>query len=241
MKPSALLLLVLSVCYISSCRFLGGKRVEGNGNRATVARTSGEFNGVEVRGSIDVEVTNGAEHSIKIEADQNLIDFIEVENDGGTIKVSSRDGYNLRSDGGIKVYATAPVFEHISVAGSGDIRSTGTVKGGSKLELQIRGSGDIQMTVDAPAVETEIAGSGSARLQGTTRSFGVDINGSGDVKAFELMSETANIDIAGSGNAEVFASKQLQVEIKGAGDVAYKGSATVNQKIMGAGNVRKVQ
>lgn len=240
MKPTAFLLSVIFIVSFGSCRFVGGKRVEGNGNRATVSRSVGEFDGVEVRGGIDVVVTNGAEHTLKIEADQNLMDYIEVNNNGGTIEVSSRDGYNLRSDGGIKVYATAPAFEHISVAGSGDIRSTGTVKGGSKLELQIRGSGDIQLAVDAPAVEAEIAGSGSARLQGTTRSLGVDINGAGDVKAFELLSETANIDIAGSGNAEVFASKQLQVEIKGAGDVAYKGSATVNQKIMGAGNVRKV-
>ncbi len=241
MKPTVLLLTLCALLIFTSCRFMGGKRVEGNGNRTSVTKSVGSFDGVEVRGGIDVIISPGTEHVLRIEADENLMEFIEVHNNGSTVEVGSRDGYNLRSQGGIKVYATAPVFERIGVSGSGDIRSTGMVKGGKGLELQIRGSGDIQLAVDAPRVSTEISGSGSARIQGTTRSFAADIRGSGDVHAFELLSETANVDIAGSGNAEVFASKELSVEIKGAGDVSYKGGGTVNQRIMGAGNVRRVQ
>lgn len=241
MKPASLLLTALLLISICSCRFLGGKRVDGNGQRVTVNRPVGEFTGVEARGSMDVVVTTGREYTIKIEADQNLIDLIEVHNDGGTVEIGSREGYHLRSQEGIKIYATAPSFERISVAGSGNIRSGGTVSNNKPLALQIKGSGDIQLAVDAPRVATEIAGSGSARLQGTTQSFVAEIRGSGNVHAFNLLSENANVDIAGSGNAEVFASKQLSVEIKGAGDVAYKGAGAVNQKIMGSGSVRQVQ
>jgi len=240
MKWTALLLLFATISF-AGCRYMGGKKIDGNGNRTTVARSVGNFDGVEVRGGIDVVLSPGNDYVLRIEADENLIPYIEVNNDGGSVEVSSREGYNLRSKGGIKVYATAPAFERIAVSGSGDIRSTGMVKGGKGLELKIRGSGDIQLAVDAPQVATEISGSGSARLQGTTRNFDADIRGSGDVYAFELLSETANVDIAGSGNAQVFASKQLSVEIKGAGDVAYKGGGAVNQKIMGSGNVRKVE
>ncbi|OLY93637.1 Putative auto-transporter adhesin, head GIN domain [Cnuella takakiae] len=241
MKQAYLLSFFSLLLCCTSCRFVGGKRVEGDGNRVTVNRSVGEFKGVEVRGGIDVVLVSGNGHSIRIEADQNLIDFIEVNNDGGTVEVSSRDGYNLRSSKGIKVYATAPAFENVSVAGSGDIRSEGKVTSNGALQLAIKGSGDIQLAVDAPRVATEISGSGSAKLEGQTREFEAEINGNGDVHAFNLLSESAKVDIAGSGNAEVFASKQLNVEIKGAGDVAYKGSGTVSQKIMGSGSVRQVQ
>lgn len=232
--------LVLFLCF-TSCRFVGSKRVEGNGQRVTVSRTAGEFEGVEVRGGVDLVLITGDNHDIRIEADQNLIDYIEVHNNGGVVSVSSRDGYNLRSNGGIKVYATAPSFREVSVAGSGDISSQGKVVNNRELDLQIKGSGDIHLAVDAPRVETEIAGSGSARLEGNTREFAAAIKGSGDVHAFDLLSEHANVDIAGSGNAEVFASKKLSVEIKGAGNVAYKGTGAVSQRIMGSGNVQQVQ
>lgn len=241
MRQALLVLSCFFLCVCTSCRFVGGKRVTGDGNRVTVTRSVGEFGGVEVRGGIDVVLATGDTYGIRIEADQNLIDFIEVNNDGGTVEVSTRDGYNLRSEKGIRVFATAPVFESVSVSGSGDIRSEGKVSNSKALALEIKGSGNIQIAVDAPRVATEISGSGSAKLEGNTREFEAEINGSGDVHAFNLLSENARVDIAGSGNAEVFASKQLTVEIKGAGDVAYKGTGTVNQKIMGSGNVRQVQ
>jgi hypothetical protein len=225
----------------SSCRFAGGRRVEGNGNRVTVNRSVGEFSGVEARGGIDVVLVSGSNYDIKIETDENLVDYIEVDNSGGTVRVSSRDGYNLRSKTGIRVVATAPSFGVVSVAGSGEISSQGKVTSNQNMDLHINGSGDIKLLVDAPRVATEISGSGSARLEGNTREFSADINGSGDIHAFNLRSEKANVDIAGSGNAEVFASKTLSVEIKGAGDVAYKGTGSVTQKIMGSGSVRQVQ
>ncbi len=241
MRIAAVFILGLSTLLVSSCRYVGGKRVDGNGNRVTVNRTVGDFDGVEVRGGIDVVLTTGNDYGVRIEADENLIDYIEVHNEGGTIRVGSRDGHHLRSKGGIKVYATAPRFETVGVSGSGDIRSVGKVVNDRALELQIKGSGDIQLAVDAPRVATRISGSGSAKLEGTTREFRADINGSGDVHAFGLLSESASVDIAGSGNAEVFASKQLSVEIKGAGDVAYKGTGAVSQRIVGSGSVRQVQ
>jgi hypothetical protein len=225
----------------SSCRFAGGRRIEGNGNRVTVNRSVGEFSGVEARGGIDVVLISGPNHDIRIETDQNLVDYIEVDNNGGTVSVSGRDGYNLRSKAGIRVVATAPAFGLVSVAGSGEISSQGKVTSNKNMDLRIHGSGDINLLVDAPRVATEISGSGSARLEGNTRAFSADINGNGDVHAFNLRSENAHVDIAGSGNAEVFASKSLSVEIKGAGDVAYKGTGAVSQKIMGSGNVRQVQ
>jgi hypothetical protein len=241
MKPTAFVLIAASLLLVSSCRFAGGQRVNGNGNRISSTRSLGNFNSVEVKGGIDLVLSPGTENVLRIEADENLMEFIEVNNNGGTVEVRSRDNYNLQSKSGIKVYATAPEFEHITVSGSGDITSNGMVKSKAKLDLEIRGSGDIKLAVDAPEVATSISGSGSARLQGNTRKFSADVKGSGDVFAFDLLSEDANVDIAGSGNAEIFASKQLSVEIKGAGDVAYKGGGNVNQKIMGSGSVRQVQ
>ena len=68
-----------------------------------------------------------------------------------------------------------------------------------------------------------------------------EINGSGEVHSFNLLSEATEVEINGSGNAEVFASKQLNVSISGSGDVQYKGSPVVNQSISGVGHIRKVQ
>jgi hypothetical protein len=238
MKRTAFFLFILLIS-MSSCTYIGGKRVRGNGESHIQERQVGKFTGVSVRGGIDVIVAPGPVSSFKIEADRNLLDYIDVRNNGGVVEVRSKRGYNLRPKTNMKVYATAPSFSSIEVAGSGDITSRSKISSDNKLNLEIKGSGDIKLDVDAPSIGAHIAGSGSIALNGRTQNFDADIRGSGDVRSFNLLSENTNVDIAGSGNAEVFASKQLNVEIKGAGDVRYKGTASVNQKIMGSGSVKQ--
>ncbi len=237
MQRTAFALAILLISF-SSCTYVGGKRVRGNGEVHTQERQVGNFSGVKVRGGIDVIVAPGPV-SFKIEADRNLLDYIDVHNNGGIVEVNIKRGYNLRPVKGIKVYATAPSFSTIEVAGSGDITSLSKIRSDDKLNLEIKGSGDIKLDVDAPDIVADIDGSGSIALSGRTQNFNADIDGSGNVHSFNLLSENTTVDISGSGNAEVFASKQLNVEIKGAGDVKYKGTASVNQKIMGAGSVKQ--
>ena len=219
---------------------MGGERVRGNGVQKVEDRNAGSFTGVSASGSMDIIVSAGATNTLKIEADENLMQYIEVSNDGGVVRVHTKRGYNLRPQTAIKVYATAPSFTVLEVSGSGKITSRGKITATDRLHTEVSGSGDIILEVDAPRIETEISGSGTAKIKGTSRDFSAQVSGSGDIHCFDLMTETAEIDIAGSGNAEIFASKSLDVEVAGAGDVRYKGNPTVKQSTSGAGSVKKV-
>lgn len=226
---------------LSSCHYFGGKRVTGDGELATQDRQVGDVRGVEVSGSMHVIVNQGPAAAVRVEADRNLLSYIETSLDGDVLQVHPRRGYNLHSRAGIKIYVTAPQYHTLAVTGSGKIQSGSRIMGGNMLKVEVTGSGDIIADVDAPAVNTEITGSGTVTLKGNTRTLGSEITGSGDVHGFDLKSEATEVEINGSGNAEVFASKQLNVSISGSGDVQYKGSPAINQSISGAGKIRQVQ
>lgn len=224
----------------SSCHYIRGERVDGDGVATTQDRQVGNFTGVSASGSIDIIVSSGPSNSLKIEADKNLLEYIETRVEGDVVEVHTREGYDLNPKAGIKVYAVAPSFTRLSVSGSGKIKSNGKIIATNSLHTDVSGSGDILLDVDAPSVAAEISGSGSATFSGTTKDFSAQVSGSGDIRCFNLMAENTEIDIAGSGNAEVFASKVLDVDVAGAGDVRYKGNPSVKQSIAGSGSVRKV-
>lgn len=239
---SAFLFSFALVLVFTSCRHIGGKRITGDGQLSSQQRTVGDFSGVEVSGPFQVYVAQGSTSSIKIEGDGNLLDYIETEREGNLLEIKTRRRYNLRPRAGIKIYVTSPSFEKLSIAGSGKLQSLSKLSSPNTIAIDVAGSGDVVISADAPAIKTGIAGSGSISLNGTTRNFSTDIAGSGDIRAFNLMSETASIEIAGSGNAQVFASKELNVEIAGSGDVSYRGNPpVVNQNTAGSGKIRKVQ
>ena len=238
MRINLALLLLLTISF-SACTYLGGKRIQGNGIVGTEQRQVGSFSGIEIKGGIDVFVSQDAAPSLKIEGDQNLLQYIEVVKNGDVVQISTRRGYNLKPKTSLKVYASAPIFNKLLIMGGGDIKSQTKITSPTSINAQISGSGDIQLDVDAPVVNADISGSGDIILNGTTRDFKGSIRGSGDIKCFNLLSETSNVDIAGSGDAQVSASKQLIVDIKGAGDVKYKGTPSINQSIKGSGSVTK--
>lgn len=224
----------------SSC-FTGGHRVRGNGNLSEQTRNIGGFNAVEVEGGMDVVLIPGNTHTVRVSADENLLEYIKTEKKGTRLVISTRRRYNLDPKAGLKIYVTAPELREIDVTGSGTVTSQSRLVYNNRLSIDITGSGDVRLDVDAPEIQAEATGSGNTSLSGQTRSFRAAINGSGELRCFNLLSENTNVEISGSGSAEVHASKRLDIEINGSGSVAYKGNPSVNQDIAGSGDIRKVE
>ena len=236
-----LLLLLATSLITSSCSFVAGKKIKGNGNLSSEQRSPGDFDGINSAGSFDVVVSIGAAQTVKIEAEENLLPYIETNVSESTLNIRTKEGYRLNPKRDIKIHVTSPSFSKIKLSGSGNITTDQKIANPTKIELALSGSGDIKVDVDAPDVIAELAGSGNIRLSGETRTFRGEVRGSGDIRAMDLKTEETNIDIMGSGNADVFASVKLHVDVKGSGDVKYKGGAnSVTSDIKGSGSVRKV-
>ena len=72
----------LSVLFLVPVIMFFGKRIHGNGNIKTETRTALEFNSIDVSGSIDVIVRQDSVRSIKVETDENLLEYIQVIDEG---------------------------------------------------------------------------------------------------------------------------------------------------------------
>jgi hypothetical protein len=232
-------LLFLSLFGLASCRFLG-KRIHGNGNVKTAERPVSPFSEVEANGNIKLIVIQGDLKPVRIETDENLISYIEVNQEGDRIIIQTKRGVNLIPSGDLNVYVTSPTYRNIEVSGSSDIIGQTKITGSEALSLQASGAGDIQMEVDAPKVTAGISGSGSVKLKGQARDFDVDLSGAGHAYCYDLLTENTTVEISGAGSAQIYASVKLKANVSGAGNISYKGNASVSQQISGAGSVNKV-
>jgi Putative auto-transporter adhesin, head GIN domain len=226
---------------VSSCDIMG-KRVKGNGNIQTSERTVTSFKNVDVSGAVELYVAQGEIKPVKIEADENLLQYIEVEQHGDHLEIKNRQGFNLQPTRKIKIYVTAPVYNSIDVSGASNINGVAKIVNTEKLSLDVSGAGDINMEIDAPSISADISGAGSVNLKGETKTFDLTLTGAGKAHCYELLSETTKVDISGAGDADVFASVKLDAQVSGAGSVRYKGGATnVAQQVSGAGSVKKTE
>ena len=226
--------------FATSCQFLGGERISGDGHITTQSKNTGSFSSVDVSGSVKVHVRQDASNSVKIEADQNLMEYIEVYTEGDKLVIKTKNGYNLSPSKDIVAYISAPVYKDIDVSGACDVIGENAITGNSELSMHTSGSGNIQMEVNIPKLSTEVSGNGNISLKGKVTDFSATVSGSGDIRCFDLETENTRLDLSGSSDAEVNANKSLNVDASGSSQVKYKGNASVSQDISGSGSVKKV-
>lgn len=219
---------------------MGGKRIKGNGELTTEQRSLPSFDRVSSHGSFDVVLTTGTGHEARVEVDENLLPYIITEVDGSTLSIRTKKNYSPRPTKHMRIYVTAPSFNSIGSYGSGNITGENLITAQEKVNLEVAGSGNISVNVNAPAVSANISGSGNIDVSGTAKEFRSSIQGSGNIHAGDMNTEKSKVQIAGSGSVEVSASNSLDVNIMGSGDVKYKGNATINSNIAGSGSVVKV-
>lgn len=239
MKPTLILSFLVLIAF-TSCDFFG-KRVRGNGKISSATRSAGSIHNVKVSGAIDVYLRADSASSIRVETDENLLEYVETDVEGEVLYIHPRQGYNPRPTKAIKVYVSAPFFNQVRASGSCDVFSENKITSPEVLHIDASGSCDVQLELNAPAVDADLSGSCDINLKGETKDLKIKGSGSTGMKCMELLAENVNIRISGSGDAEVFASVKLEVHVSGSGSVKYKGNASVDQHISGSGSVKKVE
>lgn len=223
-----------------SCRQIFAKRIRGNGNVTTQSRSVGQFNSIDVSGSIDVYARQDSSASVRVEADDNLQQYVETFLDDDVLRIKTEEGYNLRPSRQIKVYVSAPMFKKFEASGACDIYSEGKITSSSNIDVDLSGSCDVTLDVTAPKITVDVSGACSVKLKGDAKEFEVEGSGSTDIKCYDLVADNVDLDISGAGDAEVHANVKLTGDISGAASVKYKGTAQTDIHTSGATSVKKV-
>ncbi|MFC1663311.1 head GIN domain-containing protein [Patescibacteria group bacterium] len=213
----------------------------GSGVLASETRDVTDFDKVEISGQGTLIIDQSGEETLKVEADDNLLDRIETEVDNNTLKIRVKTPWLFgiiwpRSE--ITYHLTVDDLSKVSISGSGKIRTDSLDS--ESLDISISGSGNADMTLDVKNLDINISGSGKFTLDGNATEQDVNISGSGDYDGKDLISETASFKVAGSGKGIVNVTNTLDVEISGSGSVEYLGDPEdVNQSISGSGKISK--
>jgi len=239
MKKVFTSILALLVFSISTQAQFYHKKIKGNGHLTTKTRTVGDYNKIGVAGSFNVELIKGTEGEITIQAEENLMDYIITDVKDGQLKIKTKKGYQIKSTKKIKITIPFSDVEAISLAGSGNIYTTQTIKA-KELQLAVAGSGGMNLNISTGQVNTSISGSGNMKLQGDSNQFSCKIAGSGNLNGYNLKANIANAKVAGSGNIKIHAMNEIHAKIAGSGNIYYTGNPEiVKSNSAGSGSIKK--
>lgn len=239
-----LIVLVLALSTLACSVTINGwgseNRVEGSGNVITEERRVSGIDQIDMAGIGYLVIEFGDEESLTVEAEDNIIEYIDTTVSGQTLNISLEDGFNFQPGEPIRFYLTVVELEKVKVSGLGDVELPEIEA--TEFAIDISGGGNVDIDqLDVNLFEVDISGVGNLEVDGGTvvRQV-VSISGGGNYKARRLESEDAEVDISGLGNATLRVSDTLDVSIGGGGNVEYYGNPTVDSNVTGLGKIQRM-
>jgi hypothetical protein len=226
------LLLFFSSCEKTSC-------VSGEGTVVTRSISVADFNRIDMASAENVDIFYGNEQQVLAIGHQNIIDRISRTVSNGLWKMELEDDcYNNYS---LSYIITIPKLDLVKISGSGDV-TINEFQNQNDLNIQITGSGDVTINQFENTGDLDVTISGSGDVTSTNmltqfNSLDVTIPGSGNFFGFPSKVNKCYVNIAGSGDCQVYSKDLLNVMISGSGDVYYKGNPIIYTNISGSGNV----
>lgn len=232
------LFLFLNITLLSISTLFAQNKIKGNGIEKAELRKIKGYEGISLKGSFDVILTDKIQGEIKILAEENIIPLIQTKLVSKNLELFIKPNLNLSFKKAI-IYVPAKGIHQIALIGSGDIKSKENLTA-RNFHIHLKGSGDValeKLKTDKTIVNLE--GSGDIKLKGISKDIEIKLKGSGDISAFDFITKNANVELLGSGDVEIHSKESFFGRIKGSGDITAKGNPTkILKRVKGSGKIK---
>lgn len=196
---------------------------------------TGPFNELSLQGNYEVLLILADEPRVDIDASEELLEHISISNSGGKLSIITDE--DILQDDAIKITVYYTDLDYIICGGAATLRNEGFLKS-HYLQIDMQGAGLFELDIETNTCDVEIAGAGIVRLRGNTNLIKCSIDGAGNLGAYDLFAQDADIRLSGVGGAQVTVEGTLDARVSGMGGIGYRGNPEkVNSQVSGLGAI----
>ena len=199
----------------------------GSGNLETEQYAFANFTRVEISTAFEFEIEQSSSYSINVTADDNVIDYVQVSQDGQTLKIRVGTVPTLRR-ATLKASVTMPQLGGLTVSGA----SRGTVydfNSTEAVDITVSGASRVIGDITAGDVEFHIDGASTIQLEGSANDMTARVSGASRFSLDDFTVNNANVNISGASTGTINLDGRLDANVSGASTLLYIGDP-----IMGA-------
>lgn len=235
-----MLIFSILACNVTINGDIGGETVRGSGSVVAEDRVVDNISGVQLANEGTLHIVMGDSESLRIEAEDNLLEYIQTDVRAGRLVVGTRQGINLRASRPIDYYLTVDELSSIVISSSGDV-DAGDLQSES-FSVKINSSGNVSVSnLDCTSLRVEISSSGDLEiLGGQVQQQDITISSSGEYSARDLQSVEAEVTITSSGAATIRVSDHLSGRLSSSGDIYFIGNPEVNVRMTSSGRTVQI-
>ena len=214
----------------------GGQTITGSGKLITETRPVSGVNRVELTIDANLEIQQGAQESLVITGDDNILSVLQTNVVAGKMTIRYQPQVNIRTIHQPKLVLTVKDLSSLRSSSSGTITVGPLTTGNFDISLTSSCNANIQ-SIQADKITASLTSSGDITIQGTANSLQLHVTSSGNFQAGDLQVQEANVSVTSSGDVTLWVVKSLDAQLSSSGNVAYYGNPAVNQNISSSGRL----
>ncbi len=213
-----LTIIALSALLFSACGDDDDLCLRGSGQVNEYPIDVASFSRVELRGPVNLLITQGPVQEVVVRAEPELFGPLEYEVSDGQLEIGYYKNVTcFDTDEGVWVEITVPNLTEIESEGLNIIRNTGMLT--------------------LPYLEMVMSGETHYELNGQIDYQEIYAEGLTEIRNFGVESSEVELYISGSAEVEVTCYDELDITLEGAADVYYKGTPQITQNVDGSLNL----
>ncbi|RDV14457.1 DUF2807 domain-containing protein [Pontibacter diazotrophicus] len=216
---------------------LMAQQLRGNGNIQTQDRNVSDFRGINVSGGFAVEITQGNQESLRLEAEENLLSNIRTEVRNGVLHIYNEG--NVTTNKGMKAYITIRELNSVDISGGVKVTGNSTFRTDA-LELDMSGASKVNLDINTNRLEADMSGASKIELTGRADEVDMDMSGASKVEAADLQAKRVKVEASGASKVRVYATEALDINASGATSISYRGSPSITSETSSAARISKI-
>ncbi len=252
-RTSFVLVMVALMASILACSVnfgnnVGVSTIRGSGTVVTEIREVSNIWNVELAMTGKLHISLGDREALTIEAEDNLMQFIQTDVSLGKLVIKTSERTNLEPTRPIIYDLTVTKLSAITISSDGDIEADNL--GSDSFSVTVSSSGNLTISsLDCTSLQVKSSSSGNTALgnlmgdsisvtisssgnleiqNGQVQKQNIQLSSSGEYHANALASTTADVTISSSGSATIRVSDQLSGSLSSSGNVYYIGNPIVS-------------
>lgn len=225
------------------------------------------YTAILVTNMIEVVLLDAPKNSIRVEADERLMPYLQIVVKNGVLVLNfddQREVERLRKRNlnlaDTRVYVSARGVDTFTASGMSEFEAdmpiaastiTISASGMSSIDfervecktfsLSISGKTEVDAQLQADKCDLSVSGMSEVDLEGRTDRLSLRLSGMSEVSLDELHARTAEVYVSGMSEAEVNASESITGGVSGMSDLTTFGSANVNVSTSGGSSHKHVK
>ena len=219
--------------------------IRGSGNISEATYTFAGITGVTLSTIGELEIQLGDTEELRIETDDNLLQYFEAGMDGGVLTIGTTPGtssrFSLRPSRTVNYTLTVKELEFIGLSSTGNAHAP--TLAADRFEIRVSSTGDLSVDgIEANALDVRISSTGDVRIgKGVVDSQNLRISSTGDYDGESVRSAQVTVRLSSTGSARLWAEESLNATLTSTGSVSYRGDPEVSESHSSTGQVRRIR